>query len=238
MKTIKILLLIAVIAIGCNSMAGSKLLGNGKVIQKERAVGAFNQIETSGVFNVYLIGGTSEALKIEADENLQDLVIVKNKNNKLIVSMKEGFSVDKLTRMNVYITFKTLEKLDVEGVGNVSCSSQLHLRKFELSTEGVGNTDLDLTCNTLKADVSGVGNLSLRGTAAFVELESSSVGNVKAFDLIADTLKVNHSGVGNVEVNAQKEIYITNSGVGSLRYKGEPMVKRLEDSSIGKVKKM
>jgi hypothetical protein len=152
--------------------------------------------------------------------------------------MKDGVNLGNFSKINVYITFKALERLQVEGVGNVYSNSQLHLDHFDLQTAGVGNTNLDLSCNYLTAKIDGVGNLSLKGTATEAILESNSVGNIKAFDLVTDKLTITQNGVGNAEVMAQKEIYISSSGLGNVKYKGDPIVKKLDDSGIGKVKKI
>ena len=47
--------------------------GNGKIITRDVKVSSFNSLKASGVYELKLSQGNTEAVKIEADENLQDL---------------------------------------------------------------------------------------------------------------------------------------------------------------------
>ena len=55
-----------------------KIQGSGKLITRNVTVSSFDKIDFEGVFNVILKQGGKEDLKIEADDNLQDLFEVKN----------------------------------------------------------------------------------------------------------------------------------------------------------------
>jgi hypothetical protein len=59
-----------------------KIEGSGNIITKTINVQSFDQIDVSGVFSLKLSQGSKEELKIEADDNLQDLFEVKNDGSK------------------------------------------------------------------------------------------------------------------------------------------------------------
>src|SRR6266516_5348552 len=67
----------------------TKIEGSGNVITKEITVQPFDELSLSGVFSVLLSQGSKEQVKIEADDNLQELFEVKNEGSKLIISMKK-----------------------------------------------------------------------------------------------------------------------------------------------------
>ena len=75
--------------------------GSGNVVTKNVAVQSFNELDVSGVFHLILIQGSKEAVKIEADDNLQDLFEVKNEGSKLIVGMKKDSHFNSKKKMNV-----------------------------------------------------------------------------------------------------------------------------------------
>ena len=66
----------------------NKLEGNGKLVTREVEVTSFNTLKAQGVYELHLVQGSKEGVKIEADENLQDLFTVKNDGTKLVVEMK------------------------------------------------------------------------------------------------------------------------------------------------------
>ncbi len=220
------------------NLYAQKLKGNGNVIKQERTVNDFNQLTIDGIFNVYLTQGNAVAVTVETDENLQEVVQVNQKNNRLHVKWKKGASVKKSTKMNVHITLKALEELDINGVGNVTCTNTLTLGSLTLGISGIGNTTLSVDAETIEATVSAVGNIALAGKVNDLDIRNSGTGNLQAFDLVAQKLSINSSGIGNVEVRAEEEINIESSGIGSIYYKGTASVKTLNVSGIGVVKKM
>ncbi len=232
-----ILTLILIIGLTTTSCA-QKMSGNGNVVEQDRAVEPFSAIEIGGVLNVYLAQGDTEALTVEADENLLDIIETENRGNTLIVRLKKGVELKKAKEKNVYITLRSIDELDIGGVVQVESTTPLNLEQLDLDVGGVCQVDLELRGNRLDADASMVGSLTLRGKLQEANIQNGGVGTLKAFDLEVDKLTIKNSGVGSAEVQAQDEISITSSGVGSVRYKGDAVVKELSTSGIGKVKKM
>ena len=65
-----------------------RIEGSGNIITKEITVKPFDELSIGGVFSVLISQGNKEQLRIEADDNLQDLFEVKNEGSKLVISMK------------------------------------------------------------------------------------------------------------------------------------------------------
>lgn len=212
--------------------------GNGEVVEENRSVESFSSIDIGGVLNVYLTQGDTESVTVEADENLLDLITTENRGSTLVVKLKKGVDIKKAKEKNVYITLRSIDALEVGGVVNVKSTNALTADAFDLDIGGVSNTDLELRCDRLNAQADMVGNLTLRGEVREANIKNGGVGSLKAFDLKVDRLTIKNSGVGSAEVQAQEEISITSSGVGSVRYKGDPVVKELSTSGVGKVKKI
>src|SRR5436190_1795456 len=66
-----------------------RIEGSGNVITKTVNVSSFDQLDVSGVFSLKLSQGSKEEVKIEADDNLQDLFEVKNDGSTLTITMKK-----------------------------------------------------------------------------------------------------------------------------------------------------
>jgi len=232
------ILLLTFLTSTSGTYAQKKWKGDGNVVKEERAVKAFDYLNLSGVFNVELIQGEKEKVVVETDQNLQELVEIVNENGKLIIQSKKGVSKTKSTKMNVYVTITDVNYLEIGGVGNISCSNRLSLDNLNLEISGVGNTSLDLDCETLDAELSSVGNIELMGEAETATIENSGVGNLNAFDLEIQNLDLENSGIGNAKVYAEQELSVENSGMGNLFYKGNATIKDFEISGMGKVKRV
>jgi hypothetical protein len=65
----------------------------------------------------------------------------------------------------------------------------------------------------------------------------SGAGNYNGFELKSEKAKVDMSGVGNVRVYVTKELNASASGVGSVRYKGNPeSITKNSSSFLGSIK--
>ncbi len=229
---------IAMLLFTLSVTAQNNIKGNGHVVKQERTVSPFNELIVKGVYNVYLAQGDEELVIVETDENLQDIITVKNKGEALVLGWKKGMNIKKKTKMNVYVTIKDLTRLKINGVGNVKTTSRLSLEELDLNVSGVGNTFLALECKKLGGEIAMVGNLTLEGKVEEVTLDNNGTGALKAFDLITQKLAINNSGIGKVEVYAQEEISIISSGIGSVFYKGDAKTTKLDHRGMGKIKKV
>lgn len=203
-----------------------KISGSGNVVTRDITVQPFTEMSISGVFNVILSQGSKEAVKIEAEDNLQELFTVKNDGNKLIVEMKKDINIQKHKQMNIYITFKKVSNMDIKTVGNVSSKETLSFDDLKLGNKSVGSVDLKLTARSVDIENKSVGNMKLDGKAENAVVRNNSVGNFQASSFIVQKMDIDNRGIGSTEVNAEKELKINNSGMNRVKNKGTAEVKK------------
>ncbi|MFI5186217.1 MAG: head GIN domain-containing protein [Chitinophagales bacterium] len=204
-----------------------RIEGSGNVITRDISVQSFDQLEASGVFNVSLTQGSKEAVKIEAEDNLQQLFDVKNEGSKLIVSMKKDSHFNSKKKMTVYITFKNLKSLDLKMVGNLSSTGNLNFGNLSLDNKNVGSVELALNAQKLDIRNKSVGNLKLSGKAENAVIRNKSVGSIKAADLVVQTMDIDNDGVGSAEINAAKELKVKDSFLGKVKNVSSSNPKRI-----------
>jgi hypothetical protein len=209
-----------------------KIEGSGNVITRDVTVQSFDQLDVSGVFSVSLAQGNKEGVKIEADDNLQDLFEIKNDGSKLVVSMKKDKNFSSKTKMKVYITFKKLKSLELKTVGNVSSENDLSFDNLELDNKSVGSVSLKLNAQSLNVENKSVGNVKLEGRADKVTIRNNSVGSIQAANFVVQTMDIDNSGVGSAEVNAAKELKVKDSFLGKVVNKGAATAKRTKIRDI------
>ena len=202
--------------------------GNGKIVTRDIPVQSFSKLKASGVYELKLSQGNKESVKIEADENLQELFQVKNEGNKLVIDTKKmkNTNLKSKSKMRVYITFKNLTDLELSTVGNVKSEGSLAFEDLELDTKSVGNIDLQLTANKLNVTNAGVGDVTLSGKAQNTVMKNSGVGSVHAGEFVVQTMNIDNSGVGSAEVNAAKELKVKDSFLGKVKNKGNATMKK------------
>ena len=204
-----------------------KIEGSGNVITRDVNVQSFDELQANGVFELKLSQGAKEQLKIEAEDNLQDLFEVKNEGSKLIVSMKKDLHFNSKKKMIVYITFKKLKSLDLSMVGNAGSDDKLNFDDLRIDNKSVGSVKLDITAKKLNIDNKSVGNFTLSGSADNAIVKHNGVGSFRASNLVVQTMDIDAQGVGSAEVNAAKELKVKDSFLGKVRNVGSAPVKRM-----------
>jgi len=215
----------------------TKVRGSGTLTKEERAVSPFDKIVVNGAFTVYLTQGDTESVEVEIDDNLQQYVEVRNEGSKLVLDIQDHVNFSKTAGNNVYITLRNIELFDVSGVCKLKTTGSLNCDQLTFKVSGVANGELELYCNKLNVNISGVANLDLHGETTELDIKQSGVGKFNAMNMIAAIVTVVNSGVGSVSVYATQELSMTNSGVGSITYSGDAVVKTMKSSGVGKIKK-
>jgi hypothetical protein len=208
--------------------------GNGKLITRDVPVKSFNELKANGVYELKLTQGDKEAVRIEADENLQEYFTVTNEGSRLIINtekLKDKNLKGKI-KMKVYITFKNLKNLEIGTVGSVQSENQLAFDDLDFKNKSVGNVNLKLTANKFNMENKSVGNVELSGKAEDVTVKNNGVGSLDASNFVVQTMDIENSGVGNAAVNAQKTLKVRDSFLGKVSNKGAAPVRKMNKVAI------
>lgn len=218
----------AIISSASLAQKSETLEGNGKSVTRDIPVQSFSAIKASGVYELRLSQGSTESVKIEADENLQDLFSVKNEGSKLVIDMKKmkNLNLKSKNKMRVHVTFKNLNDLDLSTVGNVLSDNQFTFTNLTISSSSVGNIALKLSGNKLTVKNNSVGNIDLDGKAETAVFKNSGVGNLEAGEFVVQNLEIDNSGVGNATVNATKDLKVSENMLGKVKNKGAAAAKK------------
>jgi len=205
------------------------LEGNGHLVTKEITVQPFTSLEASGVYELKLTQGSKEGVTIEADENLQPYFAVHNEGKKLVIDTKalHNKNLHNTNKMRVFVTFKSLQSLDLKTVGNVSSTNDLSFGDLDMNNNSVGNVDLNLNANSLNLENTSVGNVTLNGKAENAVVRNSGVGSLKAGNFVVQTLDIDNTGVGGAEVNAAKGLKVKDSFLGKVKNKGAAPMRKV-----------
>lgn len=217
-----------VLLAGTTQAQNQKLEGNGKLVTREVAVQSFHTLKAGGVYELELQQGSKEGVKIEADENLQELFHVKNEQGKLTVEMKtpKNTSLNTKNKMKVYVTFKDLKQLDISTIGQVKSGSELNFDDVEIRNQSVGDVALNFTARKVSLQNKAVGELKLSGKAQEAVVVNNGVGHLNAGNLVVQTMDIDNSGVGSAEVHAQKGLKVKESFLGKVKNKGAAPVRK------------
>jgi len=198
------------------------------------AIQTFTKIYLEGTFKVILEQGSQPGLRIKTDEdNFKYIDVKSDVSSGSLKITKKHFDFEKLI---LYITFKDLDELKIEGGISLETKGYVDLKDFYLNVQGGADIELNLKAEKLKVIGEGGVKLEFDGVVSEMDATISGAGYLDSADLKAKKVDIKIEGVGAASVYASENLYATISGIGKIRYKGEPEVfKKVE--GIGLVSK-
>jgi len=201
---------------------------------KNMPIQPFSAIKANGVFNIILQQGTTESVVIKGDYP-SDLKVINEGNTLIIMDTLSTHSNIGIRKTDIYVTFKQLEAMETESVGQTKAMDTIKTARFTYESDGVGESILLLNADSVTASENGVGSLTIAGKAHYATIEDNGVGALKAQDFKVNILHASVSGVGAAKVYADSEIYLDVNGVGGLKYYGPAKVMEKTSGGVGKV---
>jgi hypothetical protein len=187
----------------------------------------FTKIYLEGGYKVILEQGTQPGLRIKTDKDNFEYIDVQSDSESLSLKIKKKhFDFNELV---LYITFKDLEKLVIEGGISLETKGYVDLKDFYLHVEGGANIEMNMKANKLQVIGEGGVKFEFDGIADELNATISGAGYLDAIDLKTKRTDCKIEGVGAASVYATETLNATISGVGKIRYKGDPQVfKKIE----------
>lgn len=207
-----------------------------------RTVNSFNAIDVSAGVDLYLKMGTTEEVKVVADDDVIDEIVTEVKNGTLHIYMKKQklfnfFNFGSTSARKVYVTVATLKRIHASSGSDVRSENTLQGDILEISSSSGADVALDVVYKNVSLDASSGADIKISGKAKTVRASASSGSDINARNLEAVVVHASASSGADIAVHATDEIYANASSGGDVSYYGNPSVKDIEESSGGDVSK-
>jgi hypothetical protein len=208
--------------------------GDGNVVTSERELkGSFNQIDASRGLDVVLTQGTYEQVSVEADENLQEIIVTEIEGNTLKITATENIASS--TSKTVYVSFVDLIGIDASSGSRVSSKNTITAEDFDIESSSGSDLNLSLQAEHLDCDSSSGSNLKLSGKATSVIARASSGSGISAADLATESANVKATSGANISINTSKKLTASANSGGNISYYGNPEVVNNNESVSGSI---
>ncbi len=214
--------------------------GEGKQVEDTRKTTDFTKIELDCSADVFIkqVANEPAAITVVAPENLLNHITTVVTDDKLVIDTKGCINYDK--SIEVHLTLQDLDKLIIDGSGDVKSESTITTSELELVIDGSGNMTMDVVTDDLRTTIDGSGDVILYGNTKKHKVLIDGSGNVEAFKLESDVTKVTVDGSGDVEVTVYEKLKAIVEGSGDIDYKkGDATVEvDIENDGSGDVKEV
>ena len=206
------------------------------MVEESRDISGFTGVLVSSGIDVYLSEGNDFEVRVEADENLID-VIETTMNGSMLEVGTDRVNIRNAKSKKVYISLPELSALKISSAGDCKGQTLFHCDDLDLSVSSAGDLNLEVKARRIDLDISSSGDVKLAGETEDFVVSLSSAGDLYAFDLQAGNVEVNVSSAGDARVYATEEISMSASSAGNIYYKGDAKVIRSSTSSAGDIVK-
>lgn len=208
--------------------------GSGHVISKQFTETGFKNIDVGSVMKVYLKQGDKYEVKVEAEDNIMDLIEVKKDGDKLEFGFRNNTSLNPTKDIIIYITAPDFHELSASGAGGYVSQGTIKTSEISLDLSGATKVKLALDVTSVKVDASGASEIILSGNTNSLDVDGSGSTDISAFDLKSQMVNIGISGAGSAQVQAEKNLKVEISGAAHVVYKGNPTVTK-DISGAGRV---
>lgn len=235
MKTLFTFTFIALISFNLTAFAGKSTK------TQTRHISNFSGIKVSTGIDLYITMGTSEEVKIVADDDIIDKIITEVKDGKLHIYTKSSgnwfnWNVGNQTR-EAFVTVKELVSVDASSGSDVRSENTLTGEDLKVRASSGSDVTIDVYYKNIWVDTSSGSDAKLSGKTKTLHAEASSGSDIMAKDLESKICKVSVSSGSDATVNVTDELYANASSGADVRYYGNPSVKDINESSGGDVSK-
>ncbi len=228
-------LLLALLTGGCTFDGGHVIRGDGNIITLEKDLEEFRSIHFGGTYEAVLIPSGQHYLSLETDGNIQEITEIRVENGILYIRSTEDGAI-RPTKMNLYIHFTTLEKIEVGGACRLSSQGALTGERLHIEVSGAADLDFELDVTDLVTKISGAARLDYQGYAQRHRANLSGASSVRAENLHTLETQISLSGAGSAYVHASERLQASLSGAGSIRYYGDPAEVVADRSGLGRIR--
>jgi hypothetical protein len=215
---------------------GTGVDGNGNVITRERSISeGFDAIKVSRGMDVYITQTGTVGLKVEADENLHDIIKTEVENGVLKIYAMEN--IRRSSKKAVYLSFDAVNLIEATSGSDLYSESTIKADELRLKTTSGSDMDLSLEANKVYCEATSGSDMQLSGTAIFLSADATSGSDIKAQKLQAQQCDAKASSGADIAVFASNQLYAEASSGGDIRYYGDPKTVKTSDNVSGSVSK-
>lgn len=203
-------------------------------VRELREVEGFDRVRLRDFGELVIRQGERESLTVQADRELLAKVRTTVRNGELLLEVGTDLLDRILTGIRTLWRQPLRYELTVRELRSVGISGRatLHLEglrtpQLELTVNGAASVRVErLEAERLVLNVSGRTDVAVAGAATRQEWNVSGSADISAAEFESAEARVRISGQCNAELAVREQLDVSISGMGRLRYHGDPQVRQ------------
>ena len=138
-------------------------------------------------------------------------------------------------RLHLALTLPALRQVSLAGAGTLTSLTPLTAPTLTVLLAGTSQATLQVANRQTRVVLRGAGTATLRGTTTTQQVQLTGIGTYHAFGLRSATTIAQLAGTGTEEVMARRSLTAHLTGIGSIRYQGNPATIVRTSSGLGEI---
>jgi hypothetical protein len=230
------ILFIATIFTSCGSDMFNGVVGNRNIVTTERTPQAdFSGIKVSTGIDLFIRQGSTNAITVEADENLHDLIITEVKEGVLNIYTAKNIWKSKVRK--VYVTIEKLSFLKATSGSDVQSETIIKMNEISISATSGAAIKIDVEAESVATSTTSGSYIKITGTTINHASNATSGSSIDAYDLKSDNAIAKVTSGASINIYASKKMEGKATSGGGIDFKGNPATINKDTSSGGSISK-
>ena len=238
MKSIFILLC-SLLSIGATAQTSAQI--SDPNVKARSLNGSFSAISVSNGIQLYLTAGTEETIAVSSSDAKYEerfKTVVEEGVLKIYYDNKGlDWNVTGKRKLTAYVSFKTLKKITASGGADVIVPVPLNLDDFIMKFTSGTRFSGKIMAKELEVIQNSGSEIEISGTAQKINIEATSGAIFKGYDFAVDYCIAKATSGGAIHISINKELDAKANSGGAIRYKGEALIREVNVTSGGIVKR-
>ena len=211
-----------------------------QVTSRSYTITDFDILEISDPFKAYIkFSATDQSLRIEAQDNLHDLIQVRQDNEELTIEINDNTTIiDEGMVLNIYLHADFFQSIKAAGTAQIFLEDVWQANMAEIELTGASYLEGSLNANKLSAELTGSSNLDLTGKVDRLDVDATEASNMNQIYFETDELSVDLKGASNVYATVHQKLNVKANGASNVYYKGNGVVENQDLSGGSKIVKV
>ncbi|CAM3618292.1 head GIN domain-containing protein [Zobellia roscoffensis] len=196
-----------------------------EITTKDLTISDYDGLKVSNAFDVYVtFSDNKEEIQIEANDNLQDRIVVAREGNEVIIKLKRYTTVSGNPTLKAFITTKDISEFDLSGAASVTLESPWNTERGKIELSGASDLTGEVFADYLNVDLNGASEADIYGEVKSVHANLSGSSDFRNYDLQIERLNIDLSGASEAFLTATESIDVEATGASTLNYKGTAVI--------------
>ncbi|MFT6192905.1 MAG: hypothetical protein ACJAYY_002936 [Paraglaciecola sp.] len=228
------ILFIATLFSSCAIDMFNRATGNRNVVTEDRSAKEdFTKIKVSTGLELYISQGLKNQITVEADENLQDIIITEIQDGMLKIYSEKNIWRAKARK--IYVTIENLEAIAATSGSDVYANETLKVNNLNISATSGSDINISVDANTVETNATSGSDIEVSGVSNNHISKATSGASIDAYQLQSKNVSAKVTSGADINVYASESIVAKATSGGDIDFMGNPKKVDKKTSSGGSV---